>query len=524
MRVAVAQAVKGGCLAGAFAATVVLAGCGHKQQPVLPDFADLVEEVSPSVVNISAVVPESDLESDDVAVDDSNGTYGNGADSGESQPDWLKRYLDEHGKKSPALGGDKGKSADKAPDNSAGADKAPDKTPNDTEIPEQDQADRPQSLGSGFILSADGYILTNQHVIADANEVIVTLPDRRQLPAQIIGSDERSDLALLKIEATGLPAVKIADMSKLRVGEWVLAIGTPFGFDHSVTAGIVSAKGRSLDSEQYVPFIQTDAAINPGNSGGPLFNLKGEVVGVNSQIYSQTGGFMGVAFAVPIDVATKVAAQLKAHGKVRRGYLGVVMESIDRATSLKMGMEKPIGARIIKIVPNSPAEQSGLRVGDVVLTYDGVELLSDREVPAMVGNTDPGQTATLTIFRDHKTVLIKVQVGTLEDSTANDDSDLPPAPAPLGLTVEALSNEQRRDAKVLSGGLLVTEVVDGAGRDAGVRAGDILLTIGGQDVDTPQRFAEVVDRLTPGMPVPMLVQRKGVPQYLQLRAPPRTHG
>lgn len=478
---------------------LLLTACGH-DKPALPDFADLVEQVSPSVVNISAVVPESESSDEAVSALDRSAPP---ATTGGDTPDWLKRFLAEH----------PGNEAQPAPRDGATADDAP----------EQDQADSPESLGSGFILSSDGYILTNQHVVADAQEVIVRLSDRRQMPAQIIGSDERSDLALLKIDATDLPAVKIADISRLRVGEWVLAIGSPFGFDYSVTAGIVSAKNRSLDTEQYVPFLQTDAAINPGNSGGPLFNLKGEVVGVNSQIYSQTGGFMGVAFAVPIDVAAKVAAQLKAHGKVRRGYLGVVMEDIDRNESLKLGMERPLGARIVKVVPNSPAEQSGLRVGDVLIAYNGQVLPSSRELPAMVGNTDPGQTAALSIFREHKQLSIKVQLGTLEDGPESDTDQAPPAP-PLGLLVEALTDEQRQADKVLSGGVRVTEVGDGAGLDAGVRVGDVLLSIGGQEIDNPKRFAEVVDRLTPGVPVPMLVQRKGAPQYLQLRVPPRSRG
>ena len=473
---------------------MMLAACGHSSSSQLPDFADLVERVSPSVVNISAIVPEDHADNDAVSLDD----------QGEIAP------LAPNGSKTDA--------PDKAHADAGGA--APDAGKSDSRA-DGDKADTPQSLGSGFILSADGYILTNQHVIADAREITVRLSDRRELPAKVVGSDERSDLALLKIDATGLPAVKLGDVAKLRVGEWVIAIGSPFGFDYSVTAGIVSAKGRSLDTEQYVPFIQTDAAINPGNSGGPLFNLKGEVVGINSQIYSQTGGFMGVAFSVPIDVAAKVVKQLKDHGRVVRGWLGVVVQEVDHANASKLGLDKPEGALIAKVIANSPAEQAGLRTGDVILSYDSTVLASSRDLPAMVGSSDPGHTVTLNVLRDQKKVVMRVEVGTLDDSEEAQAAEPGPANAapPLGATVQALTDTQRRSAKVVSGGVIVTDLAAGALRDAGVQIGDVLLSIASQDVTSPERFAEVAGRLTPGMTVQLLVQRHGQPLFLQLQVP-----
>ncbi|MGH8541544.1 MAG: S1C family serine protease, partial [Stenotrophobium sp.] len=321
----------------AVALLLSLGACDRAPQvSARPDFADLVEAVNPSVVNISAVTaaPPAPQQA-------ASGTKpGDGSDQ---LPDWFKKYLDNGGGQGGAQDGDQDGSQD---DGSA------------------DQ----QSLGSGFVLWSDGYILTNYHVVKDASEVVVRLLDRRQFTAKVVGSDEPSDLALLKIDATGLPAVKLGNSSKLRPGQWVLAIGSPFGFDYSVTAGIVSAKGRALQTEQYVPFIQTDVAINPGNSGGPLFNLNGEVVGVNSQIYSQSGGYQGLSFAIPIDVAAKVAKQLKTRGKVTRGWLGVVVQEVDRETAQKLGLDKPEGAMIARVIAGSPGAQAGLRTGDVILS------------------------------------------------------------------------------------------------------------------------------------------------------------
>ncbi|MDR3415337.1 MAG: Do family serine endopeptidase [Nevskia sp.] len=499
---------------GLICTLTLAAGCSSKNK-TLPDFADLVEQVSPSVVNISAVstVPQADDKGGD--------------DSGQ-MPDWLKKFLEKHGKdgKGETPGdGDAGKGGDEAPDEGSGGGQGPSSE---------------QSLGSGFILSEDGYILTNQHVVSDAREVTVRLSDHRQLPAVVVGSDERADIALLKIDAKGLPAVKLADMGKTRVGEWVLAIGSPFGFDYSVTAGIISAKGRNLDTEQYVPFVQTDAAINPGNSGGPLFNLRGEVVGVNSQIYSQTGGFMGVAFAIPIDIAAKVARELKEHGKVTRGWLGVVVQEVDLNLAKSFNLPKPEGALVAKVLPDSPAQQAGLRAGDVIMKYNGAELVSSRSLPPLVGESEPGSTVNLDLLRNGKAVTVRVEVGTLDtqDLPDQDAGETPPpkskVPAPdqapggdqllLGLIVEDLSAEQRSRAKVVGGGARVASVAAGPGREGGVLGGDVILSLAGQQVDSAARYREVAGRLTPGQTVPMLVQRQGSPLFLAIRVPPKSPG
>ncbi len=317
--------------------------------------------------------------------------------------------------------------------------------------------------------------------------------------------------------------MKLGDVRKLRVGEWVLAIGSPFGFDYSVTAGIVSAKGRALPNENYVPFLQTDVAINPGNSGGPLFNVQGEVIGVNSQIFSQTGGYMGVSFAIPIDVAAKVAQQLKEYGEVRRGWLGVVVQEVTRDLAKSFGLERPEGALVAQVVPGGPGEQAGLRVGDVILDFEGQELPQSSALPPMVGATDPGTTVSLKVLREGKAVTIKVVVGTLQPEQAGGGTAeaVPPRSTRgiLGIVVRKLTPEERQRAQIVSGGAYVQEVNEGAGRDSGLLPGDILLTLGGDEVDSPERLAEVVGRLTPGRSVPMLVQRRGQPTFLALEVP-----
>jgi serine protease Do len=301
-----------------------------------------------------------------------------------------------------------------------------------------------------------------------------------------------------------------------------------------VTAGIISAKGRNLDTEQYVPFIQTDAAINPGNSGGPLFNLKGEVVGVNSQIYSQTGGFMGVAFAIPIDIAAKVAHELREHGKVTRGWLGVVVQEVDGNLAKSFKLPKPEGALVAKVLPDSPALQAGLKAGDVLLKYNGSDLTTSKSLPPLVGDSTPGDTVNLELLRDGRSITVKIEVGTLEqdqpDGAAADSRHQPKAPdqapnaggdkgPPLGLTVQELSAEERSKAKVVTGGVRIGAVAAGPGREAGLQAGDVILTIAGQEVDGTARYGEVVGRLTPGQTVPMLVQRQGSPLFLALQVP-----
>ena len=283
------------------------------------------------------------------------------------------------------------------------------------------QAPRPRSLGSGFIISEDGYILTNNHVVEDADEILVRFSDRRELQAEVVGADKRSDLALLKVDAEDLPKVRLGRSEGLQVGEWVLAIGSPFGFDYSVTAGIVSAKGRSLPTERnenYVPFIQTDVAINPGNSGGPLFNLDGEVVGINSQIYSRSGGFMGVSFAIPIDVAMEVADQLKSNGRVSRGWLGVVIQEVSRELAESFGLERPHGALISEVMPGSPAEDGGLLAGDIITEYNGNSIERSAELPHYVGRTKANSEAELAVTRDGERLKLRVEVGELPDEDA----------------------------------------------------------------------------------------------------------
>ena len=466
-------------------AILLLAACAPRQEPAasgFPDFADLVERVSPSVVNISTVL---------AAPDQSVAQLEPGPDNADlsDAPEWFKKFLRDR-----------------------------EQNPGD-----EDQAppELQDSLGSGFVLWADGYILTNYHVVRDAKEIFVKLLDRRQFTATLAGSDERSDLALLKIEAKDLPAVKIGQASRLRPGQWVFAIGAPFSFDYSVTAGIVSAKGRALDTEQYVPFIQTDVAINPGNSGGPLFNMSGEVVGVNSQIYSQSGGYQGLSFSIPIDVAAKVAQQLKDKGKVARGWLGVVVEPVTREMATQFKLERTEGARVSRVMPNSPAAQSGLRNGDIILRYNGQVLPSSKELPPLVGATDPGQMATIELLREGKPLTIKVEVGALDNQDQQVAEDLSATPGgPLGLVVRNLSADERKDAKVLSGGGVVVErVAPGPAAKAGVRIGDIVLQLSGQEINSVERYNEVSGRLTPGQTVPMLVQRRGAPLFLALDVP-----
>ncbi|BCX81518.1 serine protease Do [Methylomarinovum caldicuralii] len=364
-----------------------------------------------------------------------------------------------------------------------------------------------RSLGSGFIISPDGYIVTNHHVVKDADEIIVRLQDRRELTARLVGSDRRSDLALLKIEARGLPAVRPGSSARLKVGEWVVAIGSPFGFDHSVTAGIVSAKGRSLPGDNYVPFIQTDVAINPGNSGGPLFNLDGEVVGVNSQIYSRTGGFMGLSFAIPIDVALEVIEQLKAHGKVQRGWLGVQIQDVSRELAQAFAMSRPYGALVARVLPGSPAAGAGIQVGDVIVAYDGRPIESATELPPQVGLTPVGKTVTIRLLRGGHEETLTVAIGRLPEEKpppAEDRTETLNFPA-LGLGLEDLDPETRQRLGV-KGGVRVRQVSEPA-RSAGIEPGDVILRVGRVAVTGMADFGLLVSRLPPRQPVALLVQR-----------------
>jgi len=365
-------------------------------------------------------------------------------------------------------------------------------------------APRPESrsLGSGFIISADGYILTNAHVVEGADEINVKFTDKRELKAKVIGADRRSDIAVIKVDAGGLPAVRFGDPAKLKVGEWVLAIGSPFGFENTVTAGIVSAKGRSLPQENFVPFIQTDVAINPGNSGGPLFNMRGEVVGINSQIYSRTGGFMGLSFAIPIDVALDVQRQLKEKGRVSRGRIGVVIQEVTRDLATSFGLDRARGALVNSVEKGSPADKAGVEATDIILSFDGKAVESSSDLPRIVGATRPGAHAVLEVWRKGAKRSLNVTVGELqEDRVASADKPRGQKPADgpanrLGIVVAEVSAEQKKDLRIASG-LVVTDVRPDAKAD--VRKGDILLTLVHKGQHTELKSVEQFNKLLAGL-------------------------
>ncbi|PHS32366.1 MAG: serine peptidase [Methylophaga sp.] len=375
------------------------------------------------------------------------------------------------------------------------------------------------SLGSGFVLSSDGYILTNHHVIKDADEIIVRFNDRSELEAIVLGSDERSDVALLKVEATGLKAVKLGRSEVLKVGEWVLAIGSPFGFDHSATAGIISAIGRSLPSDSYVPFIQTDVAINPGNSGGPLFNLDGEVIGINSQIYSRTGGFMGVSFAIPMDVVMDVVAQIKSQGYVSRGWLGVVIQDVTRELAESFGLKKPHGALISRVLPQSPAAKAGFEPGDVILKFNGKKIDTSSALPPIVGRTAIGQSVPVEIMRNNarKTMHVKVEQLPEDDEVAQYNGKPGRLMDPrLAIEVADLTSEQR-EQHAIEGGVIVVKVESGTAAAAGIRRGDIISSMNNQKITDAKQFLDVARKLPEDKAIPVLVQRGQGAIFLALR-------
>lgn len=379
-----------------------------------------------------------------------------------------------------------------------------------------------QSLGSGFIISKDGYILTNHHVIAGADEIIVRMANRNEYVAELIGSDEASDVAVLKVEAEGLPVLELGDSDKLKVGEWVLAIGSPFGFDHSVTAGIVSAKGRSLPTDNYVPFIQTDVAINPGNSGGPLFNLEGKVIGINSQIYSRTGGFMGLSFAIPIELAMDVASQIRDTGHVSRGWLGVLIQEVTRELAESFGMDNPHGALVAKVLNGSPAEAAGLQVGDVIVEFNGKEVLRSSSLPPLVGRAKVGKEANVTVIRDRKSQNIGVLIAELP-TTITQAAYTPESEAKanersaLGMSVEKLSDEVGERLRIESGVQVTGVDESGAASDAGILRGDVITMIDNREVSSIDDFEIISNDLKLGKSVALLVQRRGGPVFLAIR-------
>ncbi|OIR17207.1 putative periplasmic serine endoprotease DegP-like precursor [mine drainage metagenome] len=380
-----------------------------------------------------------------------------------------------------------------------------------------------QSLGSGFIISADGYILTNAHVVDHADKITVRLADKRELKAKVIGADKRTDVALLKIEATGLPKVTLGAPDQLKVGEWVVAIGSPFGFDSSVTAGIVSAKGRSLPQENFVPFIQTDVAINPGNSGGPLFNMKGEVVGINSQIYSRSGGYMGLSFSIPIDVAMDVVNQLRSTGKVTRGRIGVTIQEVTQALADSFGLSKAGGALISSVDKNGPADKAGVHASDVILKFDGKAINSSADLPRIVAATKPGSKVSVQLWRKGSTLDISLVVGEIKEAgvvaqrgggrgnaEASSESE-----TRLGLYVSELNDQQKAELQV-EGGLIVQDMKGPAARSQ-LQRGDVILAIGNVEIRSMEQFNEVLKTVPRGRNIALLVRRSEGTVYVPIK-------
>jgi serine protease Do len=380
--------------------------------------------------------------------------------------------------------------------------------------------EQPRGVASGFVISADGYIMTNAHVVAGADEVIVTLTDQREFKAKTVGVDRRSDVAVVKIDATGLPAVKTGDVSRLKVGEWVMAIGSPFGLDNTVTAGIVSAKQR--DTGDYLPFIQTDVAINPGNSGGPLINMNGEVVGINSQIYSRSGGSMGISFAIPIDEAMRVSTQLRLTGQVTRGRIGVQIDRVSEDMAKSIGLGKPQGAFVRGVELGSPADKAGVQAGDVIVKFDGKAIEKFSDLPRVVGTTTPGTQSAVTVFRNGVYQELRVQVDKMQADDAQtphaDASGQPPQAATLGLVVSELTAEQKKELR-LKGGVMVERATDVAAR-AGLRAGDVIVAIARAPINNLRDFEARLSKLDKTKPVDVLFRRGDWSQYTVINPNP----
>ncbi|MDO9359287.1 MAG: DegQ family serine endoprotease [Polaromonas sp.] len=444
----------------------------------LPDFTDLVEAVGPSVVNIRTLEKVK---------------AGAGSSADEQMLEFFRRFgipVPPNMPRSPR----------------------PDR-------PQPDE-DQPRGVGSGFILTSDGLVMTNAHVVEGADEVLVTLTDKREFKAKIIGSDKRTDVAVVKIEATGLPAVKIGDMNRLKVGEWVMAIGSPFGLENTVTAGIVSAKQR--DTGDYLPFIQTDVAINPGNSGGPLLNMRGEVVGINSQIYSRSGGFQGISFAIPIDEATRVADQLRSTGRVTRGRIGVQIDQVSKDVAESIGLGKAQGALVRGVEAASPAEKAGIEAGDIITKFEGKTIDKATDLPRLVGNVKPGTKSTVTVFRRGSTRDISVTIGEVEAEKPVRKAQAPEAKPPVagpaqavGLMVSELSEAQKKELKV-KGGVKV-DATEGAAARAGLREGDVILAIANTEVTSVKDFEAALAKIDKTKAINVLFRRSDWTQYALIR-------
>ena len=436
-------------------------------QANLPDFTELVEAAAPAVVNITATRK---------AVEQP-------APSQEEMPELFRRFFrDYQGRNIP----------------------------------------RP-STGSGFLISSDGYLLTNHHVVEDAEEIIVALSDRREREATLVGADPLSDLALLKIDETDLPAVSIGSSEALEVGEWVMAIGSPFGFELSVTAGIVSAKGRSLPDERgnYVPFIQTDVAINPGNSGGPLFNLEGKVVGINSQIFTRSGGFMGLSFSIPMDVAMEVVEQLKEKGSVSRGWLGVQIQRVDRDLAESFGLDRAAGALVTRVFADSPADRAGLEEGDIIIEFGGRAIDLSSDLPQVVGRIKAGAETTMEVVRNGKALEIAVKVGELDAQTPLAQNERPSTPSDnrLGIQVRALAEDEKTELAV-DVGVVIVEVAPGPGQRANLAAGDVITSMNNQWLDSVADFERELAELPGGVAIPVRIVRGRQPQFIAIKLDP----
>ena len=463
-------------------AACLLAPPAWAQNRTLPDFTDLVEQVSPSVVNIrtsekiKAAAPG-----------------GGGVD--EQMLEFFRRFGIPVPPNLP-----RGPRAERSP--------AP---------PEEAQ---PRGVGSGFILTSDGFIMTNAHVVEGADEVIVTLTDNREYKAKIVGSDKRTDVAVVKIEATGLPAVKIGDSNRLRVGEWVMAIGSPFGLENTVTAGIVSAKQR--DTGDYLPFIQTDVAINPGNSGGPLINMRGEVVGINSQIYSRSGGFQGISFAIPMDEASRVSDQLRTSGKVTRGRIGVQIDQVSKEVAESIGLGKAQGALVRGVESGAPADKAGIEAGDIITKFDGKAIEKSTDLPRLVGNVKPGTKAVVTVFRRGATKDLSVVVAELEAEKparkATAPEPKPPVAGPaqvLGLVVSEITDSQKKELKI-KGGVKI-DAAEGPAARAGLREGDVIIAIANTEITNIKEFESALTKLDKSKAANVLFRRGELAQYVLIR-------
>ena len=452
----------------------------------LPDFADLAEAVSPSVVNIRTL--------EKTKTSSAGGIPG----MDEEMQEFFKKFF-----------------GDRVP----GTPNTPRSPRQQRPAPQQDE-DQPRGVGSGFILTADGFIMTNAHVVDGADEVIVTLTDKREYKAKIIGADKRTDVAVVKIEATGLPAVKIGDANRIRAGEWVMAIGSPFGLENTVTAGIVSAKQR--DTGDYLPFIQTDVAINPGNSGGPLINMRGEVIGINSQIYSRSGGFMGISFSIPIDEATRVSDQLRTTGRVQRGRIGVQIDNVSKDVAEAVGLGKPTGAFVRGVEAGAPADKAGVEAGDIITKFDGKVIEKSTDLPRLVGNTKPGSKSTLTVYRRGASKDLVVTIAEIEpEKPVKKVADKPVAPKPsgagqsLGLSLVDAGDDVKKELKI-KGGVKVEAANDAAAR-AGLREGDVIIAIANTEVANTKEFEAALAKADRSKAISVLFRRGELAQFALIR-------